>query len=143
MEFLFSGQWLDESNKGAPFSNLSCPAMVHVCSCVGVASQKFCRDHFSWFGWCPPKPQNLITLRNLYPYSTWTTCYVVSLSSVQEITISMNYLPVGATFAVGHGIVVVVDVIKVVTVGRIIIVEVGEKPVRSTQCIILLCIQLL
>ena len=26
MEFLFSGQWLDESNEGAPFSSLSCPA---------------------------------------------------------------------------------------------------------------------
>ena len=67
-EFLFSGQWLDEINEGAPFSSLSCLASSH--SCVGVASQRFLRDYFSRFGWCPRKPWNLITLGNLYPYGT-------------------------------------------------------------------------
>ena len=42
----------------------------------------------------------------------------------------------GTTYDVGI-VVVVVDVIKVGTVGRISTVEVGEKPVRSTQCIII------
>ena len=44
MEFLFSGQWLDKSNEGVPFSSLSCPATAR--SCVGVASQKFRWDYF-------------------------------------------------------------------------------------------------
>ena len=42
-EFLFSGRWLDKSNKGASFSSLSCPAMAR--SCVGVAPQKFRWDN--------------------------------------------------------------------------------------------------
>ena len=46
------------------------------------------------------------------------------------------HLPVGTTYDVGI-VVVVVDVIKVVTVGRISTVEEGKKPVRSTQCIII------
>ena len=29
-EFLFSGQWLDKSNEGVPFSSLSCPATARV-----------------------------------------------------------------------------------------------------------------
>ena len=63
-------QWLDKStcNERAPFSSLSCSAMAHFC--VGVASQKFCRDYFSLFDWCPQNPQKLITLRNLYPYGS-------------------------------------------------------------------------
>ena len=49
----------------------ACLAQWRRCSCVGIASQKFHRGNFSWFGLCPRKPQNLNTLRNLYPYSTW------------------------------------------------------------------------
>ena len=45
------------------------------------------------------------------------------------------HLPVGTTYDVG--IVVVVDVIQVGTVGRISTAEEGNKPVRSTQCIII------
>ena len=41
------------------------------------------------------------------------------------------HLPVGATYDVG--IVVVVDVIKIGTVGRISTAEEGNKPVRSTH----------
>ena len=29
-EFLFNGQWLDESNEEEPFSSLSCPAVAIV-----------------------------------------------------------------------------------------------------------------
>ena len=47
------------------------------------------------------------------------------------------HLPVGTTYDVG--IVVVVDVIKVGTVGRISTAEEGNKPVRSTQCISIIC----
>ena len=83
----------------------------------------------------------------IYP-TVWYVAYLdyvfsgVAISVLGIKLISMNYLPVEATFAVGHGI-VVVDVTKVGTVGRLSVVEVGKKPVRSTQCIILLCIQLL
>ena len=43
---------------------------------------KFCRDYFSWFGWCPWKPPNLITLGNLYPYGSLVLyCRVHSLAT--------------------------------------------------------------
>ena len=67
MEFLFSGQWLDESNEGAPFSSLSCPATAVFLRGRSL-TKKFRRDYFSQFGWHPRKPRNLITLGNLYPY---------------------------------------------------------------------------
>ena len=57
-----------KSNKGVPFLELVLPSNS-TCFCMGVASQKFRRDYFSRFGWCSRKPRNLITLRNLYPYS--------------------------------------------------------------------------
>ena len=41
-----------------------------MCSCM--VSQKFHRDYFLQFGWCPQKPRNLITLGNLYPYGIHT-----------------------------------------------------------------------
>ena len=44
-----------------------------VCSCMGIASQKFHQDYFSKFGWCPRKLRNLITLGNLYSYGSVCT----------------------------------------------------------------------
>ena len=72
-EFLFSGQWLDESKRKSAILELVLPR-DGACSCVGVASQKFHQDYFSQFGWWPRKPRNLNTLRNLYPYgrTIWT-----------------------------------------------------------------------
>ena len=49
------------------------------CSCVGIASQKFCRDYFLQFGWRPRKQQNLITLENLCPYGTAFKEYSVAM----------------------------------------------------------------
>ena len=60
----------------------------------------------------------------------------VASLSVYKMSHKLAIVPVGTPVDVGS----VVDVIKVGTVDRISIVEVGEKPVRSTQCI---CIQLL
>lgn len=62
----------------------------------------------------------------------------VASLSVYKMSHKLAIVPVGTPDWVDVGSVVVV--IKVGTVDRISIVEVGEKPVRSTQCI---CIQLL
>ena len=56
MEFLFSGQWLDESNESAILELVLLSDGAW--SCVGVASQTFRWDYFSRFGWCPQKLQN-------------------------------------------------------------------------------------